>query len=832
MKAIRLFFILSILLSLNLLAGQDLKSDNLDFLQKITNKTYKPVNLKLSGNGQWAAFIKMYMTNSDTLMIVNTQDIAIPNIIKHNIKSYEFDSTNKLILTSDSSVELLDLNNPYKSIQINNAIKCNLLKNYPLLVLLCKNDSIKNLQIRDIKGNLLNIINEVSDYYISEDEKIYFVVKSSNLYTLKLLNKGSISTIFTTDKQITNVKTYMNNSYLLLTTKNNKDNEDHLYLNLKTKETYSLTSLIEFVPDWIIIKKIPETHSFFLRTLYRETSNNSIVDIWIGKDKNLKKKFQNDIVEKDFLWHPLKGELIELTNDEYNQAVPLGNTKQFLVFNPYELEDYTKEKPLLKLHLNNQISNKVETIDTFFPEIFISPQGKYLLNARNDHWILYNLENKIKTIIYNKNLIKPIFNKKDSFIIFEGNNGLWKYDLNKFYLSELISLKGYKIEILNFTTELPLDGYNFYKNILNSDDKYFIKLINLVNYESSIIQYEFGKIDIIAKSTDENITSFCTDDKKENFTYFKENFNRPPSLYFKSRDKTERKIFQTNINDFLVNKIIMKEFQTFDSDKNKLNGLLYYPINYDSSKTYPLVVHVYKKQNHLKNRYLDFDYSSGVGFNIRILLEKGFFVYLPDIIIKDKGPGLSAIEDLENTMNAISEPTVDKSNSALIGHSFGGFITNFAATHSNFKTYISGAGKSDLIHSFHTFSYDFLFPESARIESHFYNMKEPFSQNKEKYLKNNPIFFADLITAPMLIWTGEMDQNIPSSETMGLYLALKRNNKKTIALFYPNEKHVLKNPLAYKDLHFRILDWLDFHLKNEKNIDWILKEFKEDALSY
>lgn len=827
----KLALMIPLILCLTSLSGQDLKASNSDFTQDILDRTYRPVKLKLSDNGRWAAFFKLYMTNQDTLVLVDTDTKIASNLIKPNIMSFEFDSDNNVLLKGNSIVELINLKNPQNTKQFKNVIKGIILKQKPLIILLCIEDSIKKLQIRDKNGILLNEIKGVYDYFVTADENFYFVVESKNTYALKKFEKSNISTLYTTKNKITNVLSDPNTLHLLLTTKNESNTEEYLYFNSQTKKTHTLNSLLEFVPQWTIIKKIPESNSFFLRTWKSDNTNNNVVDIWLGNDYNLKKKFQNNVVEKDFVWHPIEEKLTELAYEGGSQAVPLGNPNHFLVFNPTELEDYTKEKPLLNLHLYNLSLKKTEPIDTLAPQIYVSTYGNYLLSEVNDTWNIYNLKNKTKTIIDEVNIHKPYFCKDDSFILFAGYGGLWRYDLKTSSLSEVLSLKGYRTEILNFKSELLLDGYNFYKNVLNSTDTVFLKLTNLENNKNSIIQYSNGKTEVISPLSEEFISSFFSDAKRENLIYWKENFNQPPSLYFKSKDTNERKIFQTNPNDSLVHNLIQKEFHYTDSEQNKLKAILFYPINFDPAKTYPLVVHVYKKQSHLKNHYLDFDYSSGVGFHIRSLLEKGYFVYLPDLVIKDKGPGLSAIEDLNNAMNALTEKAVDKKNSALIGHSFGGFITNFAATHSNFKTYISGAGKSDLVHSFHTFSYDFLFPESARIESHFYNMKVPFSLDKEKYFKNNPINYVDSVKAPILLWTGEKDRNIPSSETMGFYLALKRNKKKTIALFYSNEKHYLKNFNAQKDLLTRVLDWFDFHLKNESDIKWILEEFKEDALS-
>ncbi len=52
---------------------------------------------------------------------------------------------------------------------------------------------------------------------------------------------------------------------------------------------------------------------------------------------------------------------------------------------------------------------------------------------------------------------------------------------------------------------------------------------------------------------------------------------------------------------------------------------------------------------------------------------------------------------------------INSSKVGLIGHSFGGYLTNFIATHSNrFATYISGSGVSDIISSYFSYNYNFI----------------------------------------------------------------------------------------------------------------------------
>jgi dipeptidyl aminopeptidase/acylaminoacyl peptidase len=108
-------------------------------------------------------------------------------------------------------------------------------------------------------------------------------------------------------------------------------------------------------------------------------------------------------------------------------------------------------------------------------------------------------------------------------------------------------------------------------------------------------------------------------------------------------------------------------------------------------------------------------------------------------------------------------------------------------------------------------------------------MKKSFKDDRVLYFQNNPIYNVDQVNAPILLWAGKKDENIAWDQVMEFYVGLKRNDKSVVALFYPNEGHSLEQFRARKDLVIRTLDWFDYFLKDEKNMDWINFEMKKNA---
>jgi len=102
-------------------------------------------------------------------------------------------------------------------------------------------------------------------------------------------------------------------------------------------------------------------------------------------------------------------------------------------------------------------------------------------------------------------------------------------------------------------------------------------------------------------------------------------------------------------------------------------------------------------------------------------------------------------------------------------------------------------------------------------------MPGDFTSHKELYIDNSPVYHAEKVKAPILLWTGKKDENIDWQQSMEFYLALKRNHKPVIALFYPDDDHSLQKIENRVDLYSRISQWFDFHLKDIKSSEWILK---------
>ncbi|PKP15498.1 MAG: hypothetical protein CVU07_09910, partial [Bacteroidetes bacterium HGW-Bacteroidetes-23] len=189
----------------------------------------------------------------------------------------------------------------------------------------------------------------------------------------------------------------------------------------------------------------------------------------------------------------------------------------------------------------------------------------------------------------------------------------------------------------------------------------------------------------------------------------------------------------------------------------------------------------------------------------------------PDIHYQlGKAPFNATDQVIAATKKAVSSASIDASRIGLIGHSFGGYQTNFIISQTNlFTCAVSGSSVVDNVSSYLSYSDRSKVPRYFMYEYH--QQRIPFNlfDNWENYLYNSPIYYAKKIETPLLTWSGDNDTIVPHTQTMMLYFALRRLNKKNTMILYPNEGHFMSNPKNQKDLSVKIKNWFDYYLKDK-----------------
>jgi dipeptidyl aminopeptidase/acylaminoacyl peptidase len=140
--------------------------------------------------------------------------------------------------------------------------------------------------------------------------------------------------------------------------------------------------------------------------------------------------------------------------------------------------------------------------------------------------------------------------------------------------------------------------------------------------------------------------------------------------------------------------------------------------------------------------------------------------------------GVQELKDIEAAIRWLTkEPYIDPARVGMSGHSYGGFMTAYAMTHSKlFAAGIAGAPVTDWR------NYDSIYTERY--------MNTP-QENSKGYDETSVVKAAKNLHGRLLILHGLMDDNVHVQNTVELIDALQRANRDFEVMFYPRARHGL-----------------------------------------
>lgn len=776
---------------------------------------------KIALNKRFVAFNKAYDKKSDTVVVIDRDNKQRVIFERGDVlaNSVIFTSNNNLMMRQGRNFQLLFL--PSLKLKVWEDTKDFIwIPEHRLILVL----QAKKLIILNQDGEEKQVIDDVENIKKIEGT-IYFTAENQEkTYCLYEWNIKQNKKLFSSKSSVMDVKYRDNNGLFILVRSDGTKPPQLVYKSNKSDEYYFSDGFKEAI-NLIEISKLDDEKYFVHFFTDTKPKNKDEVELWYGNDRKIQKKIYEGSVGKYYLWSPTKGLFFEILNNELTHQSFIGNDRYLLSFDPYYKHDYTKRFPTFNLHRYDTVLNQYDFIIDSGSMVFTDTKGKWILTHRgNGNWILYEVDTLKSFDIPLNEYENAYFSNDGKTILFEGMGKLFQYDLSKKNLQEFPLKSGFRAKIKSGKMEGAASSYNIFSSFYDSSTPVIIELYDRENIKNAWVSFNGKSVKDIINITDDDVTSVEWSTEGKNFFYIKSNINKPPELLFNESGK-EDIIYKSNSHDQEAKKIFSKVVQYKNSHGESLQGLLLYPINFKKEIKYPMIVTTYQKLRYMKNKYLIDGIGNNYpteGINIRNLLRKGYLVFMPDIVFDSRGTGRSALDCVTAAMSALLDNQfIDFTKVALVGHSHGGYETNFIATQSDlFATYVSGAGNSDLVRSYHSFNYNFIRPFYWQFEDGQYEMPGSFAEHKSLYIDNSPIYHAEKVQRPILLWTGKKDYNIFWEQTMEFYLGLRRNHKQVVAVFYPDDEHSLSKIKNRIDLYTRITDWLDFHLKN-RNVEWI-----------
>lgn len=298
-----------------------------------------------------------------------------------------------------------------------------------------------------------------------------------------------------------------------------------------------------------------------------------------------------------------------------------------------------------------------------------------------------------------------------------------------------------------------------------------------------------------------------------------------PINYFVTKDFIKFTQLSNNKLDDHFNNVNPQLIQWKTSSGDTLQGIIYYPQDFDSIKKYPLIVNFYEKRSDELNSFNQPDVSREL-INIPWFVSRGYIVCVPDINFKIGYPGQSALESITSvTDEMIKYKWVDSSLIGIQGYSFSGFLTNYIVSHTNrFKAAVAGASCCDIINLYNNIFERFMgiscqdFFEGGQMR-----MGGTLWEKTNLYIENSPILNASNITSPLLLINNKNDEIVPFLQGVEMFTALRRLKKRVWLLQYDDCGHHVNTPLSSWDYTKRMTQYFDFYLKGLSEPEWMSK---------
>lgn len=501
---------------------------------------------------------------------------------------------------------------------------------------------------------------------------------------------------------------------------------------------------------------------------------------------------------------------------------------------------------LFRLQINSKEIRRLTTNSGVITEFKISPDSKWLVSNENQS-VHYAYDNKIppRQFLLNLKTLKreEIFTDKGM----KPFNYVWAMDGKGFYCSQPFSStpqndyvsvstlyyfdvagRKYKKVNLNWKWELGFFGYFPTQNGL------LVSLANGTLHKWAFYQKagkSWKKRDLNDSRAGHILINAVSKDGRS-VVYTHSSASNPGTVYaadVKNRKfKNEHKII--GLNTFLEKKRIARSevISWKGALGDKVEGVLYYPHEYEKDKKYALMVSI-----HGGPAGVDMDAFSDSWANYpNILAGKGAFV----LRVNYHGSGNYGLKWVESIKNhyyeyevpdilsgvdyLIGKGMVDPDRLGIMGWSNGAILaTQCTIETERFKVCAAGAGDVNWTSDYGNCKF------GAGFDNAYFG--GPPWEKPDYYVQKSPLFKMEKVSTPTFICFGTIDTNVPTEQGWQHYRALQQIGKTPVRfLLFPGEIHVLQKLSHLKRKMEEELIWFDKYLfkTRKKSEEWYKKD--------
>lgn len=246
-------------------------------------------------------------------------------------------------------------------------------------------------------------------------------------------------------------------------------------------------------------------------------------------------------------------------------------------------------------------------------------------------------------------------------------------------------------------------------------------------------------------------------------------------------------------------------------DGRMVEGIVFYPADFDPSRKYPLLVQLHggpesSYRKYFSTSWVTYTYFwTGKGYVVFQPNYRGSTGYGDDVMRAIIGHYFEKdIDDIITGIRALEKKGwVGKK--AVMGWSAGGHLTNWLITHFKiFSAASSGAGMANW--------FSFYAQTDMRFIREIWHRGPPYSRTSY-YIKKSPVFYVKNAVTPTIIFCGEEDKRVPLPQSREMYFGLRWRGVPTELIVFPGEPHGLRRPAHQLYKMQKEFEWMERYIR-------------------
>jgi dipeptidyl aminopeptidase/acylaminoacyl peptidase len=335
-----------------------------------------------------------------------------------------------------------------------------------------------------------------------------------------------------------------------------------------------------------------------------------------------------------------------------------------------------------------------------------------------------------------------------------------------------------------------------------------------------LFRFRLGGMGAEPLVSDNNNTQFSFSKDRRTIAWVRDAAHRPHEVFVATvgdRGVTNPRQF-THLNDDLVERLQLNPVQEMWSRGalgDSVHSFVLRPPQWEAGKKFPVVllIHGGPQGAWLDTWHSRWNYQmmAAPGYGLVIVNPRGSTGYgqaFLDSVTKNWGD--EVYTDLLQALDAaLARNTwMDSTRLGATGGSFGGYMTNWIAGHTNrFDALVTHAG---------VFNLEAMYGATEELWFTEWEFGGPWWDSTAmatQYRRYSPHLFAKNFETPTLVIHGELDYRVPYTEGLSLFTALQRRGVPSRLLVFPDEAHWILKPQNQRLWWSEVQGWFGRYLR-------------------